>query len=103
MASYLSPKATLTEEQLVDIITEALPLHAYRVSLREWAWTRQTGIWHLNLVLDDNPYMKARLDGHPSLLQVCVRTTRSEVDAALRFLVNINAIDRHPDDPQPSP
>lgn len=103
LASYLSPKAQLTEEQLVAIVTDALPSHAYRASSREWTWTRPTGIWSLNIAnLDTEASMKVRLQGSPSLLHVCVRTTRSEVDAALRFLVAVGAIHRHPDDPTAS-
>lgn len=102
MASYTKPDERLNEQDLVAIITAAVPPYAYRGGPREWTWTRPTGVWHLNLTfsLDGaGPSMKARLDGSPSLL-VCVRATRREIDAALRFLVLVDAIDRHPDDAQ---
>jgi hypothetical protein len=102
MASYTKPDERLSEDQLTAIITNAVPPYAYHGSPREWTWTRPSGVWHLNLVFaidHGGPSMKARLDGNPSLLQVCVRTTRREVNAALRWLVLVDAIDRHPDDP----
>lgn len=105
MASYTKPNEHLSEEQLTAIVTAAVPPYAYRDGRHEWTWTRPSGIWHINLVfaLDHGvPNMKARLEGSLSLLQVCVRITRREVDAALRFLVLVDAIDRHPDDPMPA-
>lgn len=101
MASYTKPDERLSEEQLTAVVTAALPPYAYHVG-REWTWTRPGGVWRLNLVfaLDHGgPTLKVRLDGAPSQLQVLVRTTRREVDAALRFLVLVDAIDHHPDDP----
>jgi len=104
----VKPDARLTESELEAIITKALPAHTYRSAPREWTWSRPSGLWLLNLVFpaaeDMDPTLKARPhtpQGRSSGLSVCVRTTRREVDAALRFLVLVEAIDRHPDDPYP--
>lgn len=108
----VKPDAHLIESELEAIIMKALPAHTYRSAPREWTWSRPSGLWLLNLVFpaptapgepDRDPTMKARLHvpQGASSLNVCVRTTRREVDAALRFLVLVEAIDRHPDDPYP--
>lgn len=101
MASYTKPDERMTESDLIATLVAAVPTYAYRAGQREWTWTRPSGVWHLNLVLaldQGGPRVKARLSSDPSI-QVCVRTTRREVDAMLHFLVAVNAIDTHPDDP----
>jgi hypothetical protein len=108
LSKHATPDSRLTESQLEAIITKALPAHTYRSAPREWTWSRPSGLWLLNLTIpagetDRAPTLKARLhvpEASTSLI-VCVRTTRREVDAALRFLVLVGAIDRHPDDPYP--
>lgn len=107
MASYTKPDERLNEQDLVAIITAAVPSCAYRNGQREWIWTRPGGVWHLNLVfaLDHGgPSLRARLDaeggGSNIVTSVTVRTTRREINAALRWLVLVDAIDRHPDDAQ---
>lgn len=106
MASYTKPDDRLNEEQLIAIVTAAVPAYAYRQDICRWTWTRPGGVWRLNLTfpaLDPGgPTLKARLDAASSQLQVLVRTTRREVDAALRWLVLVDAIDRHPDDAMPA-
>lgn len=99
MASYTKPNERLSEEQLIALVTAAAPPYAYRGGPREWTWTRPTGVWHLNLTFNGLS-VTAHRDCHDGVLQVCVRTTRREIDAALRFLVLVDAIDRHPDDAQ---
>lgn len=92
----------LSEQQLAEIVAATVPPYAYHVG-REWTWTRPGGVWKLNLVLHEvgeRASLKARLDGSP--LSVTVRTSRREVNAAIRWLVLVDAIDRHPDDPQPA-
>ncbi len=112
LSKHVTPDSRLTESQLEAIITKTLPAHTYRSSPREWTWSRPSGLWLLNLVFPApsapgesnlDPTMKARLQvpQGASSLNVCVRTTRREVNAALRFLVLVEAIDRHPDDPYP--
>ena len=105
MAPYTKPDDQLNEEQVFAILADAVPSYAYRAAPRQWTWTRPTGVWHLNVVFvpGNDTSVKAHLEGSPSLLQICVRTTRREVDAALRFLVAVGAIDRHPDDPVAEP
>lgn len=105
MASYTKPDERLSEEQLIALVTAAVPPYAFRNGAREWIWTRPGGVWHLNLVfaLDHGgPSLRARLDAEGSssniVTSVTVRTTRREVNAALRWLVLVDAIDRHPDD-----
>ena len=101
LPSYAKPDERLSDTDLAAIMTNALPAYAYRGGAREWTWTRPSGVWHLNLVFgeDRDASVKARLDGNPSLLQCCVRTSRREINALLRWLILVDAIDRHPDDP----
>lgn len=101
MPSWAKPTDPLSEADLFAIMTNALPAYAYHGHPREWTWTRPSGVWRLNLSFgeDRETSVKARLDGVPSLLQCSVHTTRREVNALLRWLVLVDAIDRHPDDP----
>ena len=100
MPSWAKPTDPLSEPDLSVIMTNALPAYAYHVG-REWTWTRSTGVWRLNMVFHEGgpAYVKARLDATPSVLQCSVRMTRHEVNALLRWLVLVDAIDHHPDDP----
>jgi len=91
----------MPEAALLHLVERALPDHAFRSSEHSWTWTRPSGVWHLNVSRQgDDLTLKARLDGSPSVLQVVVRTTVPEVNAAIYWLVAVGAIDRHPDAPQ---
>lgn len=103
MASYNKPDERLSDSELADIINRAVPPYAYRTNT-EWTWTRPAGVWKINTAHREDftgMILKARLESAASIPQMIVESTRRQVNAALRWLVLVDAIDRHPDDPIP--
>ena len=99
-----SPDEVLSEALLLDIIAAAVPVHTFRVG-REWTWTRSSGIWRLNIATDQGlpSHLRVRIEQPGAPCSVSVPLTRRGVNAALRFLVLVDAIDRHPDDATAAP
>jgi len=108
LASYLKSTERISDTELAKIIDDALPNYAFR-SGNEWTWTRSSGIWkiHLNAAQQmpgdaSNPsrIMTVRLESSGSVPTLKSEPTRVAINAALRWMLLVGAIDHHPDDPQ---
>jgi hypothetical protein len=102
MASYTTPNEPLDSARMIQLMSEALPGHAFR-HLHEWTWTRTDGVWKANLTFGEDQSLVVRMERRTANTSkppsVTVPLTRRGINAALRWLVLLDAIDRHPDDP----
>lgn len=105
LPSYSKADERISDTELAAIIDDATPHYAFR-SGNEWTWTRSVGVWKINLTRA-NPnaastgerIVTARLESAGSIPVLKTDATRNSVNALLRWLILVNAIDRHPDDP----
>lgn len=95
----------LSDQDIIEIIGRAVPAYAFRAH-HEWTWTRPAGVWKVNYSQQEDrggPQVTIRLESAPgSTPMLRTHTTRREINAALRWMVLVDAIDRHPDDPIPA-
>jgi hypothetical protein len=104
LASYLKSTERISDTELAKIID-----YAFR-SGNEWTWTRSSGIWKIHLGaaqqlpgdVASNPsrIMTVRLESSGSVPTLKSEPTRVAINAALRWMLLVGAIDHHPDDPQ---
>ena len=100
LASYLKSTERISDTELAKIIDDALPHYAFR-SGNEWTWTRSSGIWKIHLGGGGAiTTMTVRLESSGSVPTLKSEPTRVAINAALRWMLLVGAIDHHPDDPQ---
>lgn len=105
LASYSKATERISDTELSAIIDDAVPHYAFR-SGNEWTWTRSIGVWKINLGAASQPdsalnprIMTVRLESAGSIPSLKCEPTRVAISAALRWMMLVGAIDRHPDDP----